>query len=192
MTMTDPIHSFVLRQAARTIDNGGVIAYPTEAVYGLGCDPLDAGAVLRILSLKQRAADKGVILIAAELSQLLPYLLPLSPALRRKVSSTWPGPVTWVLPARPETPWWLRGAHDTLAVRVTAHPIAAALCRASAGALVSTSANRAGRPPARTALRVRRVFSDQIDLIVHGALGDRARPTEIRDARSGRVLRAGG
>lgn len=190
--MNTSLHPFQYKQAARTVQAGGVIAYPTEAVYGLGCNPLDADAVLQILDLKQRPAEKGLILIAADLQQLLPYLQPLSAALRRKVEATWPGPVTWLLPARAETPWWLRGTHDTLAVRVTAHPLAAALCRACGMALVSTSANRAGQPPARSALRVRRVFGHQVDRIVHGPLGESARPTEIRDGRTGKVLRAGG
>ena len=183
---------FQLKQAARMVNAGGVIAYPTEAVYGLGCHPLDADAVLRLLRLKQRPVDKGLILIAADLEQLLPYVQPLSPALHRRVAGTWPGPVTWLVPARPETPWWLRGAHDTIAVRVTAHPLAAALCRAAGTALVSTSANRAGQAPARTALRVQRVFGKGVDLIMHGALGGASKPSEIRDARTGKVLRAGG
>ena len=190
--MSTPAPPFQLKQAARMVDAGGVIAYPTEAVYGLGCHPLDADAVLRLLRLKQRSVDKGLILIAADLRQILPYVQPLSPALQRRVEATWPGPVTWLLPARPETPWWLRGTHDTLAVRVTAHPLAAALCQACGSALVSTSANRAGQPPARSALRVRMVFGDQIDHLVHGALGGADRPSEIRDGRSGRVLRPGG
>lgn len=174
------------------VQTGGVIAYPTEAVYGLGCHPLDPQAVLRILDLKQRPMDKGVILIAADFRQVLPYVETPTGALRRKLQSTWPGPVTWLLPARAETPRWLRGEHDTLAVRVTAHPLAAALCQAAGTALVSTSANRAGQAPARSALRVQRIFGDGVDLIVHGALGGAGRPSEIRDARTGKVLRAGG
>lgn len=183
---------FQLRQAARTIQSGGVIAYPTEAVYGLGCHPMDPQAVLRILDLKQRPMDKGVILIAADFQQLVPYVGTPAAALRRKLDATWPDAVTWLLPARAETPRWLRGSHDTLAVRVTAHPLAAALCRASGTALVSTSANRAGQAPARSALRVQRIFGDGVDLVIHGALGGASKPSEIRDARTGKVLRAGG
>lgn len=186
------VHTFQLRQAARTVLSGGIIAYPTEAVYGLGCHPLNPKAVLGILDLKQRPVEKGVILIAADLQQLLPYVEPPGAPLKRKLQSTWPGPVTWLLPARAETPIWLRGHHDTIAVRVTAHPVAAALCRSCGTALVSTSANRAGQVPARSALRVQRIFGNQIDLIVHGDLGGAARPSEIRDARSGRIVRAGG
>ncbi|HEY0719815.1 MAG TPA: Sua5/YciO/YrdC/YwlC family protein, partial [Gammaproteobacteria bacterium] len=143
-----------LREAVRVLHDGGLIAYPTEAVYGLGCDPLNADAVLRLLELKQRPWQKGLILIAAEQTQLEPYLLPLDSAMLARVAPTWPGPYTWLLPARDETPWWLRGEHDTLAVRVTAHPVAAALCRAFGGPIISTSANLAGKAPATSPLAV--------------------------------------
>ena len=178
-----------LQQAARAIHQGGIVAYPTEAVFGLGCDPLNAEAVQRLLALKQRPMEKGLILIAAELDQLLPYIAPLSPAAEAQVATTWPGPHTWLLPARTDTPRWLRGEHDTIAVRVTAHPLAAALCRAAGQAIVSTSANRAGQRPATTALQVRRQFDGQVDFLLHGSLGGEARPTPIRDLSSGRKIR---
>lgn len=180
-----------LKRAAALLHRGGVVAYPTEAVWGLGCAPLDGAAVMRLLALKRRPAHKGLILIGATFEQLLPFLAPLAPALRQKIFATWPGPVTWLLPARADTPYWLRGAHASLAVRVTAHPVAAALCRAFGGALVSTSANVAGRPPARSGVQVRRRFDGALDYIVPGALGAAARPTEIRDALSGAVVRPG-
>jgi L-threonylcarbamoyladenylate synthase len=110
---------FGLREAARVVSRGGVVAYPTEAVFGLGCDPLDPEAVTRILGIKGRNMDKGLILVAADLNALLPYVEPLDAARMTGIRATWPGPNTWLLPARPETPQWLTGAHDTLAVRVT-------------------------------------------------------------------------
>jgi L-threonylcarbamoyladenylate synthase len=177
-----------LKQAVRTVRHGGIISYPTESVFGLGCDPLRLDAVVRLLELKQRPAAKGLILIASEVEQLLPFVLPLEPSYRDRVLGSWPGPVTWLLPARPETPALLRGAHDSLAVRVTAHPLAAALCRACGHALVSTSANRGGRPPARTTLAVRRRFGEEIDYVLPGEAGG-APVTEIRDARSGAIVR---
>lgn len=180
-----------IKRAAESLRSGAVIAYPTEAVWGLGCDPLNGEAVTRLLEIKRRPLHKGLILIAAHARQLLPFIEPLTAALERKVMATWPGPVTWLLPARPDTPYWLRGAHSSIAVRVTAHPVASALCRRYGGALVSTSANRAGRPPARTYLQVRRRCGREVDYLVPGAVGARARPTEIRDALSGAVVRAG-
>lgn len=179
------------RRIARTLHGGGIIAYPTEAIWGLGCDPLNGDAVLRLLELKRRPWQKGLILIAADFAQLTDYLLPLDTGTEQRVLATWPGPVTWVLPARPDTPSWLTGGRDALAVRVTAHPVAAALCRAFGGALVSTSANISNRRPARSATAVRRIFDDRIDYVVHGPLGGRRQCSEIRDGRNGAVLRAG-
>lgn len=184
------MNSWHLKQAARTIQAGGVVAYPTEAVYGLGCDPLDATAVQRLLALKQRPMEKGLILIAADIAQLAPFMATLKDKDRETLDNTWPGPVTWVVPARPDTPLWLRGQHNGIAVRVTDHPLAAALCRATGHALVSTSANPAERPPARTALQVRRYFGQELDTILSGPLGKQSRPTPIRDLISGKTLRS--
>lgn len=183
--------SFGLRRAAGILDEGGVLAYPTEAVYGLGCDPLNPVAVYRLLALKRRPASKGLILIAPDLSQLVPFvdLDALSPERLAEVQGSWPGPHTWLLPTRAGIPNWLTGAHTRIAVRVTAHPLAAALCAAWGGALVSTSANRAGQRPARTALQVRRCLPKGLDLILHGPCGGAARPTSIRDAVTGAPIR---
>ena len=133
--------------ACRALRRGGIVAYPTEGVYGLGCDPADADAVGRLLGLKGRPAGKGLILIADRLDALIPWLAPLDDVTRARVVPSWPGPVTWLLPAAPHVPRAVRGDHDTLAVRVTAHPPAVALCAAWGGPLVSTSANRAGGEP---------------------------------------------
>lgn len=168
---------------------GGIVAYPTEAVYGLGCDPANPGAVRRLLLLKNRPWQKGLILIAADLDDLAPWIEPPTPEIRKRVSATWPGPVTWLLPASADCPALVRGEHDTLAIRVTAHPVAAGLCRAWGGPLVSTSANHGGGEPARNAAAVRALFGDAVDLVVEGEVGDLRRPTPIRDARTGETVR---
>lgn len=182
---------FHLRTARRVLQAGGIIAYPTEAVYGLGCDPLNPQAVTRLLALKQRPWHKGLILIASKREQLDPYLETVPKEIEQKLGQSWPGPVTWLLPARAEVPFWLRGEHATLAVRITAHPLASAICETFGGPLVSTSANHAGHEPARNALTVRRGLGNEVDYILHGALGDSDKPTEIRDARTDRIIRAG-
>src|SRR5690606_36629308 len=123
------------------------------------------------------------------IEQLEPFIAPLDEAALVRLRATWPGPVTWVVPARPETPAWLRGAHTTIAVRVTAHPTAAALCEAAQSALVSTSANRTGEPPARDADAVRHVFGNMVDYILSGEVGGLDRPTEIRVVGTGEVIR---
>lgn len=179
-----------LRRAVHIIAGGGVVAYPTEAVFGLGCDPRNWDAVARILSMKRRDVAKGLILIAADPEQLEPFIQPLAADRMAEIHASWPGPNTWLLPVRPETPRWLTGRFETLAVRVTAHPLAAALCRAYGGALVSTSANQASRRPARTVLQVRLALDESPDMILAGPCVGSDQPSSIRDGRTGRLLRA--
>lgn len=180
-----------LSLAVRALKHSGIIAYPTEAVWGLGCDPLDRDAVWRLLELKRRHVSKGLILIAASLVQLAPFLAPLNARTRTAVAATWPGPVTWLLPTAEHCPDWLTGGKSTLAVRVSAHPVCEALCLRWGGPLVSTSANTSGRPPTRRREQLRKQFATGIDYVVPGELGGRANPTEIRDAASGTIVRAG-
>lgn len=178
-----------LKCAASVLQRGGIVAYPTEAVYGLGCDPDNPAALERLIEAKGRDARKGFILIAASIDQLQPYIQPLDAVIAERLGATWPGPVTWLVPARPDVLPMITGGRDTLAVRVTAHPLAAALCDTYGGALVSTSANLSGVPPARSALAVQRMLGGRVDFIVHGDIGTLGGPTEIRDARSGDIMR---
>lgn len=180
-----------LQAAAAVLRSGGVVAYPTEAVYGLGCDPHDHAAFERVFALKQRPATQGVLLIAADFAQVEKYIdLARVPAeALARVRATWPGPHTWIFPRAASVPDWIAGSHAGIALRVTAHPLAAALCRAFGGALVSTSANRHGELPARTAAQVRSAFGDQLVYILDGTVGGQERPTPIRDAISGELIR---
>lgn len=175
--------------ACQAVQQGKVIAYPTEAVFGLGCDPANLEAVQRILTLKQRPAHKGLILIAADLQQLAPWLLPLEPELLQQILPTWPGAVTWLLPVRPEVSPLIRGEHDTLAVRVTAHPVCRELCLRLGHPLISTSANLNGQEPARSVAEVMQQFDQQLGFILNAPLGDQAQPTQIRDGRTGAIIR---
>ncbi|MDN5937341.1 MAG: L-threonylcarbamoyladenylate synthase [Salinisphaera sp.] len=176
-----------LRRAIRNLAAGGLVAHPTEGVWGLACDPGQRQAVDTLLATKHRAANKGLILVAGDIEALRPWLMkPPPPA----ALSDWPGPITWLLPAAEAVPAWLSGGRTTIAVRVTAHRLTAALCRAWGGALVSTSANRAGRPPALNAWQLRRQLGRQPDLILTGDLDQPGKPSAIRDA-DGRYLRGG-
>lgn len=186
MPASDNLH---LRLAAQRLRDGGVLACPTEAVFGLSCDPFDEEAVRQLLAIKRRPVAKGLIVVASCEQQLLPLLAPLPAAQRAVLAAGWPGPNTWVLPNRGMFPHWVTGDHETVAVRVSAHPVLAALCDAFGGALVSTSANLAGHPPARTALAVRMRLGTMIDGIVPGTTGTSRNPTVIRELSSGRVLR---
>lgn len=187
--MHSPIIPWKLREAARCVHRGGLIAYPTEAVFGLGCDPLNGQAMERLLRLKRRPIEKGVILIAAHFNQLRPFIKPLAGPLMHRILASWPGPNTWLLPAADDLPYWLTGMHATLAVRVTAHPLAAALCQACDSPLVSTSANRSGQHPARSALQVRLRLGGHVDCIINAPLGNSRAPSTIRDGATGRVIR---
>lgn len=189
MTVT-PRAPLALTRDGRLLRNGGVIAYPTEAVWGLGCDPWNRDAVQRILALKQRPQHKGLILVAAD-TQQIQFLLEALPQQQREAArSHWPGPVTCLLPdPRRQIPAWVRGEHDTVAVRVTAHPLVRALCHAFGGPLVSTSCNPAGRPPARHPWQVAGYFAGQLDRVVHGRLGNQRQPSRILDIQNGVWLR---
>jgi len=177
--------------ATRALRRAGVIAYPTEAVWGLGCDPDDEAAVLRLLALKGREVDKGLILVAAEAAQFDGWLdwRALDPAQVARVQDTWPGPHTWIVPALARVPRWITGRHAGVAVRVSAHPQVVALCRAFGGPLVSTSANRAGAPPAYRRGELDAALLAQVDAVCEGETGGLASPTAIRDARTGEALR---
>ncbi len=179
-------------RAATLLHRGAVIAYPTEGVWGLGCDPMNRVAVMRLLAIKDREPGKGLILIAADYRQLLPLLGTLTPEQQKTFLRPTTTPVTWLAPASHRAPTWITGGRATIAVRITRFPLAVALCRAFGGPLVSTSANPAGRPPARSAMRVRNYFRGKLDDILPGVVGSSDRPSEIRDLVTGSVIRPGG
>ncbi|BFI97491.1 MAG: Sua5/YciO/YrdC/YwlC family protein [Rhodanobacter sp.] len=181
-----------LEDAALLLRRGGVLAYPTEAVYGLGCDPHHREAFDRIFALKQRPATQGVLLIAADYEQVRRYIdLDRVPStVLADVRASWPGPHTWIFPRSAAVPAWVAGTHAGIALRITAHEPAAALCRAFGGALVSTSANPHGEPPAKSAQTVRDYFGAALDGLLDAPLGAQDRPSTIRDALTGAIIRA--
>ena len=186
MSAPRPLH---LQAAVSALRRGGVIACPTEAVWGLSCDPADEGAVAQLLMLKRRPMSKGLILVAATEDQIEFLLSDLPREQRQALAKDWPGPATWLLPHQGRVPTWICGEHATVAVRVSAHPVVSALCAAWGGPLVSTSANPAGARPAREAFQVRRFFGDGLDYLLPGRVGGAVRPTTIRDLSSGQLIR---
>ena len=176
-----------LQHAAHILKQGGIVAYATEYCFGLGCDPFNQNTVLRLLRLKRRPVKKGLIVLAADAEQLSPYLNNIPPL----VTASWPGPYTWLLLPRPGVPGWITGRHEKMAVRVTAHAQALALCHAAGMAIVSTSANRAGESPARTDRDVARRFGKLVDYVLPGHVGNAPAPTPIRDAVTGKLTRTG-
>ena len=178
-----------IQQVAQKIRQGAVIAYPTEAVWGLGCDPFNATAVARLLALKDRPAHKGLILIAADIEQFDWLLEGLTDDEMAQLKQCWPGPHTWLVPHYNRVPEWISGEHNTVAIRVSAHPLVARLC-AVTGPLVSTSANPSVFSPAKSRLRIEQYFRGQLDAVLNGELGQQTKPSTIRDLRSGQVLRS--
>jgi L-threonylcarbamoyladenylate synthase len=178
-----------LERAAGAISAGGVVAYPTEGVYGLGCLPTEDRAIIRILQIKRRSWRKGLALIAASIEQLEPLVVLPVDGLRHEIAASWPGPVTWVLQARRGVSRLITGGRGTVAVRVTDHALARALCLRAGSALVSTSANRSRHRPLLTPLAVRRTFGAELDYVLAGRVGDLGGPTPIRDGATGTYLR---
>jgi L-threonylcarbamoyladenylate synthase len=182
-------HSASYRRIAAHLRRGGLIAYPTESCYGLGCDPDNRSAVQRLLKLKRRPQHKGLILIAASYRQVARYLQPIIPAQQQQLKIAGAQAITYLMPALHATPRWLRGAHDTLAVRLTAHRQAAQLCRGVNSALVSTSANRSGQRPARTYAQCQRMFGRRV-WVLPGRVGNRNKPSTISRWADGKIIRS--
>lgn len=183
------MNSLHLKQAIHICELGGVIAYPTEAVFGLGCLPIYEQSVRRILKLKHRSAKKGLILVAADIEQLDIFVDFSKVKNIHAIHASWPGPVTWLIPAKKEIPDWLTGSHNTLAVRVSAHPLLRSLCE-KLGPIVSTSANPTGAVPAKSSQRVRAYFKNEIDYVIPENITNTMNPTEIRDAETGDFVRS--
>ncbi len=183
------LSGFKLQQASHQLEKGGLVAYPTEAVYGLGCDPINEAAVMKLLNLKQRPIEKGLILIAANFEQLSPFL-DYDEKILARIQRNTPEIITWVIPAQSWVPKWLTGKHSSLAIRVTAHPLSKALCEQFDYPIVSTSANPHHRQPARNALQVRSYFSNSSKLtILNGQTGGNKNPSRIYDAVTGQCFR---
>ncbi|MFC4656521.1 MULTISPECIES: L-threonylcarbamoyladenylate synthase [Rheinheimera] len=182
-----------LNDAVAALQQGKVIAYPTEAVFGVGCDPDNTDAIALLLQIKQRPKSKGLILIAADFAQLLPYIAAdqITDEQRQLMLGSWPGPVTWVVPASSRCSDWLTGQFSTIAVRVSDHPLVQQLCLAYGKPLTSTSANLSGLEPGRSTDEVAEQLADQLAVIVDAPTGGRTAPSEIRDLASGQIFRAG-
>ena len=181
-------HSASYPSLAAHLKRGGLIAYPTESCYGLGCDPDNRRAVQRLLKLKQRPQHKGLILIASHYHQVARFLHPITTAQQQQLKTAGAQAITYLMPALHATPHWLRGSHDTLAVRLTAHKQAAQLCRGVNSALVSTSANRSGQRPAKTYAECQRLFGKKV-WVLPGRVGKRKTPSTIRMWGDGKIIR---
>ena len=174
------------QELSQTLQQGGVIAYPTEAVFGLGCDPLNETAVMRLLALKQRSIDKGLILIASDFSQVADFLLPLN---KQQKQYTQASETTWIFPAKDNAPKWITGNFNSIAIRITKHQAVKQLCQSFGSAIISTSANLSGLQPAKTTQEVLQQFNQLLDGVLDQKVGTLSKPTEIRDSISGEIIR---
>ncbi len=182
--------SWRLNHAIETLLDGGIIGYPTEGLWGLGCLPESREGVQRILSLKQRSWKEGLILIASDPDQLAAYLVGLPDEQLRVLKQSRSVPTTYLVRDNGYCPDWIRGQHATVAVRITTHEQTRNLCQALQSPIVSTSANRRGKPAARDQLSVRARFGVNVDTYLAGPLGGATGASEIRDLASGQILRA--
>ena len=179
-----------LKQAVAVLKAGGIIAYPTEAVYGLGCDPFNEQAVQKLLNLKKRPEEKGLILITHSWDAVSHLTEKIPSEVLLKVLKTWPGPYTWVFPAKLNlVPEWIRGKHNSVAIRITSHKITKNICENFGKPIVSTSANIDGQKETHTKAEVLSQFPSGIDYIIEGDTDNLKKPTPIYDVLTGKALR---
>lgn len=179
------------RNLVDIFNHGGIIAYPTEAVFGLGCDPDNEESLKRLLALKKRSVDKGLILLAGDYSQLLPYIDESLISKDKKLAmlSNWPDGITQLVPKNKNLSMLLSGKFDTIAVRVTSQADVVALCKKTNKPIVSTSANLSGQEPAKTWQTISPLLAKQLDFIVEGITLGYTSPSKIIDALTGKVIR---
>lgn len=179
--------AFQLRECAKLIRQGGVITYPTESVYGLGCDPLCESAVHKILLLKQRPVQKGLIVIASRIEQLAPYIN-ISEQEQHTICNS-REIITWLVDKSDFTPPWVSGEHPKIAIRLSQHPVARQICEQLGHPVISTSANPSAAPAAKNLLQVRQYFSNSLDYYISGDTGTVKQATPIRDLKTGKSIR---
>lgn len=180
-----------LKDLLQWYKSGEIFAYPTEAVFGLGCDPLNERATNKILQIKQRPVEKGMILIASDFSQINSFVEfdTLDKHSQAKILASWPGPVTWLLPKSTNTPFWVSGDSDMVAIRLSAHPLVREMCDYLNAPMISTSANPASLDPAKSIAQVREYFGDSLP-IMDGALGEQQTPSKIFHSLTMETIRA--
>jgi L-threonylcarbamoyladenylate synthase len=182
-----------LQEAAKWIRNGGLVALPTDTLYGLAADPFRADAVARVLAVKGRTASRGLPLIAADADQIAAHLGGLPPNAVRLAGKFWPGPLTLLIPAPAALARDVSGGTGRVGVRVPAHDIARAICRGAGGPITATSANRTGQPATSDPAEVERTLGDDVDLLIDAGPSPGGAPSTIVDVTAAlpQLVRAG-
>ena len=178
-----------LNQAVNAVLNGEIIAYPTESVFGLGCNPFDESAVMKLLNIKKRSAEKGLILIASHVQQILPLINPITSNDLAKALKSWPGHHTWIFPKSKLVPTWISGQYTSIAIRVSNHPVVIQLCNKLNSPLVSTSANISKQGELTSIKNIKSIFGDKIGFYVNASTGEESNPSTIHDAHSNTIIR---
>jgi len=178
---------FSISHAAHIIRHGGIIAYPTDTIYGLGCDPYNAEAVSSINEIKQRPLHKQFILLAGDINQVL-SLVDLDKEQQQKITHA-AEPTSWVIEAKPSVPSWLVSDDGSITIRISQQHDVQRLCHALGHAIISTSANPSGKPPARNSLELHRYFHHNLDMILaeHQMLA--GRPSKVIRLCDNHVIR---
>lgn len=179
----------MIAQAVQVIEKGGIVVYPTESVYGLGCDPFNESAVLSLLKLKQRPVDRGLILVASHVQQILPLIKPKYANDLARALKTWPGPFTWVFPKSKKVPAWISGTYPSIAVRVSKHPTIVQLCEKLNAPLVSTSANISKHDILTSIKQIKDTFGAKIQCYLDAPLGAEKTTSVITDAHTLKLIR---
>jgi L-threonylcarbamoyladenylate synthase len=188
--MTDPRIS----DAVEILRKGGTVVYPTETVYGIGCDPINRSACERIQQMKKRVNYKTLLLISCDIEQVEKTLGKLNETGSRLAQVFWPGPLTMVIRPEKEMPDYLYGISSGIAVRVTSHPIASELAREFGAPIISTSANLTGDPPIVTYEDALELFGSEADIILKNPEPLHGKPSTVVDVTTGSIalIREGG
>jgi len=171
------------------IVKGKIIAYPTESVFGIGCDPENEQSINKIIEIKNRGKQKGLIIIADEVKKLSKFIHKDYLDLFIKKSDIESKPTTWIVPSSKHVLNLVKGEDSSVALRITQHPIASRICKYSNKAIISTSANISSKTPAKNSNEILMQFGEEIDIIVDGRVGDSIKPTQIVDLITNKVIR---
>jgi len=184
------INSASLFKCVNVLRNNDIIAYPTESVFGLGCNPHNKNAIMKLLNLKKRIQSKGLILVASHYNQVKSYISERDLSFQNKsiLLKTYLVPITFLVPAKSCVPFWLTGKSKFLAIRISSHFFIKKLCNEFGTAIVSTSANYSGSKPCKTHAEVIKNFGKNIP-IFHGKLGNSKNPSKIINLISGELIR---
>lgn len=177
-----------VRRAAEILARGGLVAFPTETVYGLGADASNAEAMARLYAVKRRPADHPVIVHFASAEQAFAWAREVSAAARTLADKFWPGPLTLILKRSARAADFVTGGQDTVGLRVPGHPVAHALLEAFGGGIAAPSANRFGRISPTTAAHVRADLDDDVDCVLEGGASEIGIESTIVDLSAGRAV----